>query len=256
MDIINLKIEFITLIMLMRLTLKNILKNKKNILINYNNINNIENKNLIFIKKIYNIMHKLYEFTEKYNYEDLNKIDYKNITDTEYKFIKNNLNDNIIGYSHENELFKYHCLDDYIKIYDTLKTNKFYSNPNYNLSDNELKSSVLINYSINMIFDIDERENFGYLVKIILNDYDYGLFRNCLAIFYDVNSKYNEYIRGKIKYVNTFDEDDYEYKTKCVNDYFYNLSNDNIKTEDFEDDYKLYSSKYNQLIKIILDKNI
>jgi hypothetical protein len=256
MDIINLKIEFITLLMLLHYNMYDIFSNVNNILENHNNVNNIENKNLLFIKKIYNAIYEIHKFTEKYNYEDLKKIDYKNITNKEYEFIKNNLNDDINGYKNEFELFKYNCFDDYEEKLNALKNNKFYSNPNYILSNNELKSSIIFNYIINKIFEINERENFGYLIKVILNEYDYNLFRNCLSIFYDVNNGYNEYIRGKFKYVETFDEDDYEYKTKCVIDYFYNHNNDNIKTEEFEDDYKLYSSKYDEFVKIISDKNI
>ena len=268
MDIIDFKLKFTSLLMSLYSNVGNIFRFGDDILINHDNINNIENKNLSYIKNLYIDIQHVYDITNEYQHEDLKKINYMNITDKEYEYIKNKLDNNtdeyiknkldndIDDYKCMTYLFYHNCLKYYNEKYETLKNNKFYSNPNYTLTENEIKSSIIFNYIINKIFEIDEREKFGYLIKIILNEYDYNLFRNALAIFYDVDDCYNEYIRGKFKFADTFDEEDYEYKTKIVTDYFYNPNNDKLPTEYFEDDYKLYNSKYDELQQIIKDKNI
>jgi hypothetical protein len=258
MDII--KFDLASILIILKSRFNNLMRQQynENILLNCNNVDNINNENLISIKHLYEIIPKIYEFTNKYNYENLKNINYKChvITNEENIYIKEKLNGDIYSYKNELELFERNCINHCDEIFNKYKNSKFYSNPNYILSDNEILSSMIIHFVIEKLFDVDEREKFGYLIKIILNEYDYNLFRNALALFYDVDDCYNEYIRGKFKFVETFDEDDYEYKTKIATDYFYSHENDKLPTEYFEDDYKLYSSKYNELQQIIKDKNI
>jgi len=75
------------------------------------------------------------------------------------------------------------------------------------------------------------------------------LIRNALNIFYDDEYGYSDYIKGKYKIVETFDEDKYDYKTKIVHNEFYPDSFDLESVEKFEK--KNIVSKYDYFQELI-----
>ena len=208
-----------------------------------------EINNLKLINNLYISINKLYEFTKKYNYNDLIDIDYKcnKLNNLENNFVLTQYKNNVERY--KKELYFFNCR--FIKYYNDnlqkLKSNKFYSNPDYILSDNETLSSLIISHILQGEINVKKRENFGYVLKTVLNDYNYNLFRNVLSIFYDY-LEYNDLIKGKTKTILTFDEDLFDYIEKTVKNPDYESKNDKIKTEEFEEKHE---SKYNEIQELI-----
>ena len=91
-------------------------------------------------------------------------------------------------------------------------------------------------------------------MKLILKPMDFYLFRNMLNIFYDTYMDYNNYIKGKFEFVETFDEDKYQYKKMIVENKFYNSNDDLIPIEDFERSDIV--SKYDLIQQFIFKQNI
>ena len=213
----------------------------------FNEINSIDNLQLI--NNLYISINNLYKFTNKYNFDDLININYKcnKLNNLENEFINKYHNGCIEWY--EKELYFFNCR--FIKYYNDnlqkLKSNKFYSNPDYILSDNETLSSLIISHILQGEINVKKRENFGYVLKTVLNDYNYNLFRNVLSIFYDY-LEYNDLIKGKTKTILTFDEDLFDYVEKTVKNPDYESKNDKIKTEEFEEKHE---SKYNEIQELI-----
>jgi len=69
---------------------------------------------------------------------------------------------------------------------------------------------------VESVCEVTERERLGYVEKMLLNDYEYKLIRNTLHLFYDIEFAYDKYVKGKFKFVETFDEDKYDYVTNVV----------------------------------------
>jgi hypothetical protein len=243
----------------LRLELSIILKNLRNGIIG---INFGSEDTIIYYNKIsyiptiidlYKSLQKLYEFTNKYNYNDLIKIDYKyndnnfNLSDLEIDFIKSNYKGNIEYYTRELDLFNCRFIQSYKYKLNELKTRKFYSDENYILTEQEQLSSLFLTFIIEGVINTLKRETFGYVLKTVLNEYDYNLIRNVLYVFYD-ELYYNDLIREKIKIMEIFDEELFYEVTKIVKNPYYDLSNDKIRTEEFEEKHE---SKYNEIQELI-----
>ena len=249
MDIENLRFELTKTLCLLRKDILYINIYSKEIL------NDNKNKmNLQMINNLHISIKNLYEFTSKYNYDDLIKIDYKcsKLNNSENEFINKYYNKHIERYKKELRFFNNNCVKYFNRDLQKLKSNKFYFNSNYILSDNELLNSLIISYILQGEINIKDRENFGYVIKTVLNEYDFNLFRNVLFIFCDIY-EYNDFIRGKKKTILTFDEDLYDYVYKTVFNPDYDNNEDKIKVEEFE---QKHESKYNEIQKLIKINNL
>ena len=251
MDTVKLRLEISTLIGHLRNNICCINISSYDTTNHYNDI-----KHLKYINKLYISIQKLYEFTNKYNYDDLIKINYKyktikefnnSLSSSEMNFIKLFYNGDIECYSKELENFNRRIIKDYAYKINKLKTNKFYADENYILTEQEQLSSLILTFIIESEINIRYRENFGYALKTILNEYDYNLIRNVLSVFYD-GLEYNDFIRGKRELMEIFDEDLFYEVTKIVTNPYYDLSNDKIKIEEFE---QKHESKYNEIQELI-----
>jgi hypothetical protein len=254
MENINFKLEFITILIDLEKNIFNI-NICGDILSNFNNINNISTKTLLLLHNFYSNIEKLYILTNTYTFDDFKNINYKciNLNTKEHEYITNNLNNNIRKYNDEFSFFEHNCINRFDKLINDYNNSKFYGNTKHKITNSEIMSSIILNYIFETTINITERETFGYLIKVILNEYDYSLCRNALFVGYDI-SEYNEMIRGKIKFVNTFDEDEYDYTIKIVNNIYYNDENTFEPIEKFEKHFNFYNSKYNELQNIIAIK--
>jgi len=183
-------------------------KNHNNLLLSIRNIicdideyidkiinNKIDNNIINNLKNIYDGINNLYNFSKLYDNNIIKNIDYKckNIDKLESYNLLNYCNNYLLYddkeycidyYKEKLDFIHYRYISDYDKIISKLKNNKFYLNDNKILNDYELYISSLIGDIISCSININEREKFGYFIKIILNDYDYSLFRNS---FLDIN---------------------------------------------------------------------
>ena len=221
-----------------------------------NKINKDIKKNL---RKIYDGINDLYSFTKLYDYNIIIDIDYKckkidklelyNLLD----YCNNLLYDDeeycIDYYKKKLDFIHYRYISDYDKIISKLKNNKFYLNDNKILDNYELYISSLLGDIIRCSININEREKFGYFIKIILNDYDYSLFRNSMRYLYDDEKIYNDLIKNKRKLVKTFNEELFDYEEKIISNPNYDNKLDIIKIEELED--KKYKSYYDIIIKLL-----
>jgi len=212
--------------------------------------NKINNKMKMILKDFYDNFDELYNFCKLYDYNIIKNIDfsYKNITKFEI--------DNVIKLFDSYDVDSYkNCLDsihrNYITIYDEiidkLKNNKFYLDHKKILNDNELYFSSLLSYIFDCSIEIEERENIGYLFKIILNEYDYSIVRNVLANLYHNEKLYNDIKKGKKKLVRCFDKYTNDYKTDIII-YSYD-SDDDEKLEDYEENYISHYDKIKEILK-------
>jgi len=112
----------------------------------------------------------------------------------------------------------------------------------------------LLYYSVNSACEVQQREKLGYILKMLLSEYDWKLFRNAFHLFYDDEFGYPDYIKGKYKFVETFDENKYDYKTKIVHNEFYPDEFDSEPIEKFERSDIV--SKYDLIQKYIKDNNL
>ena len=251
MDTNKLRFELSKLIEHLRNSIRCINIGSEDITNHYNDV-----KELKFINDLYISILKLYEFTKKYNYNDLIKIDYKkidNLSDLEINFIDLYYKElrGIEFYSKELKFFNHHIILNYTNKINKLKTKKFYANENHILTEQEQLSSLILLFILQSEIGILERENFGYVLKTVLNEYDYNLIRNVLYVFYD-GLYYNDLIREKIKIMEIFDEELFYEVTKIVKNPYYDLSNDKIRIEEFEEKHE---SKYNEIQELIKINN-
>jgi len=224
--------------------------------------NKIDNNFKQILKRLYIELNNLYEFCKIYDFNIIKNIDYecKNLSKNEinniYDFCRNYINyddidKNLIDYYKTKLGFiHYRYITEYDNIIKILKNNPFYLDNNKILTDNELYISSLISDMIISTTNIIKREKYGYLLKIILNDYDYSLFRNCFAYIYEDEDLYNDIKKGKKKFVKSFNEDIYDSEDEIVTYPYYDFDNNKIKVEEFE---KKYESQYEKIIKYIID---
>jgi hypothetical protein len=209
------------------------------------------------INYFYHSIKNLHIFCNKYSYDDLIKIDFncKIINELEINFInkKHTINNcfNYDRYKHELDFFNSRCIYAVDKNIKYLKKNN-----NIELSKHDILFSLIFYYIIDSEITIDERENFGYAIKLLLEKKEHNLVRNILTSLYDTYNDYNGYIRKRWQYVETFDEQRYEYKTKYVINPFYDDYLNDKPTELFEKKYNLYNSKYNEIQEFITKNNI
>ena len=242
--------------------LENLYMSISDLLYNYdylfNNIINNKLDDLIHIKKLYENINNLYHFCKIYNYDIIKNINYKcdNINDYEIKnflklkpkYINIDKKYYIDYYKEPLELFNNRFINNYDNIYNKLKYNKFYLDEIKILSDYEIYICSLIGDVLNCSIDLDDREKINNLLKIILNNYDYSLFRNSFAYIYDNEKLYNDIKRGKKKIIKIFNESTFDYDDEIKLNPYYNYDKDKIKVEEFEDNYESY---YDKIIKYI-----
>jgi hypothetical protein len=251
----TLRLELSTLLFNLRKATNYINGYSENFLIDDYDLLNTDD--IIVINNFYNYINILHIFCNKYNYDDLIKIDFdcKTINEMEINFINNKHATyscfNVDNYKKELYFFKSRCIKGINNEIKQLKQNN-----NIKLIENDILFSLIFYYIIDSEITIDERENFGYVIKLLLDEKEHKLVRNILTCLYDTRSDYNGFIRKRWQYVETFDEQKYEYKTKYVVNPFYNDDLNNKPTELFEKKYNLYNSKYNEIQKFININNI
>jgi hypothetical protein len=243
------------------------------------------NKYIDFFKNIHQCIQKYYNFLKKYCIGDLKCIDFNcsilNIDEINYFTTNddnddnddnNKIDDNVIIDNDNHKKYKIHfdnekknyieyiyqINDIFIKKIDEIKHklnhSTFYFDPKYKLTSDEFNFTVLLYYSISSACEVDQRERLGYVLKMLLSDNDWKLFRNALNLFYDDFFNYSGYIKGKYKFVETFDEDKYDYITKITHNEFYP---DEFDLEPIEKFVKVgIVSKYDLIIQYIKENNL
>ncbi len=186
------------------------------------------------INEFYVLIKKSHDLSKKYKINDLKCIDYEcvDFSIDEKKYFENDCDESI--YKHFFEFMKHRIINDIDEIKNNLSCSKFYFNSDYKLTDEEFNYTLFLYIAVCASCEVNEREKLGYIIKILLNDYEYKLIRNALNIFYDDEYGYSDYIKGKYKIVETFDENKYDYKTKIVHNEFYPDSFDLEPVEKFE----------------------
>ena len=224
----------------------NILKNLKK--------KNISEDILKDINNFYVLIKKSHDLSIKYNINDLKCVDYEcvDFSIDEKKYFENDCDESV--YKHFFEFMKHRFIDDIDEIKNNLSCSKFYFNSDYKLTNEEFNYTLFLYTVIYGSCEINDREQLGYVIKILLNDYEYKLIRNALNIFYDDDSGYSDYIKGKYKIVETFNENNYDYETKIVHNEFYPDSFDLEPVEKFEK--KNIVSKYDYFQELIKQKLI
>ena len=221
-----------------------------------NILKDIKKKNIsVDILKEINIVYiginKLHDLSKKYSINDLKCIDYECVDFSldEINYFKNNNDCNESLYKHFFDFMKCRFIDKIDKIKNNLACSEFYFNSDYKLTDEEINYTLFLYYAVYSSCEVNEREQLGYVIKILLNDYEYKLIRNALNIFYDNDNDYPDYIKGKYKIIETFDENKYDYVTKIVHNEFYPDSFDLEPVEKFEK--KNIISKYDYFQELI-----
>jgi hypothetical protein len=254
MDYTNLRLELSIVLKNLRTSMGYIKGHTKKIFKNHNKINN-NIRNIEVINYFYHRINDLHKFSNKYMLSDIVKIDFEcvNLSDDEKNFInKNMLVDNtynIERYKEELHLFNRWFIDGINEDIEKIKSI-------ITLTEHEILFSLMWYYLINLMVSLDEREKFGYVMKLILNNYEYKLVKNIFTCLYDDVNDYNGYIRGKWKFVETYNEREDDYTTEYVEERFYDDDLDNEPTEYFEEKYDLYNSKYNEIQEFITKNNI
>lgn len=227
-----------------------------------------------FAQHIYKYVNALHIMASQYKLNDFKCIDFNcdNFCDDEIRYFngeynekekddeedddetetENNFDYNKCMYMESINKIKSIFIDDIDKIKNKVINFKFYGDASYKLNDEELNFTVLLYYNIWTACEITERERLGYVLKMLLSDYEYKLFRNAFYLYYDIDMGYPDYIKGKFKFVETFDEDKYEYITKVAHNEFYPDELDSKPVEDFE--RKDIVSKYELIQKYILEQ--
>lgn len=218
----------------------------------YNNIKNnitIHENTIKLIKDFYMYIEKLHKFCDSHTIDILKCIDYKCTTlcDNEKNYIDKYYGSNYNTYAERLDNFNCRFIKDIEKYVDKLNTSKFYNNDEHKLSSSDFLYTLIFSYILTTSISEEDREYVGYILKMILNKYEYDLLRNTLFIFYD-EYLYNDLIRGKRKIINTFDTNKYDYIDDIVTN---NLYDDNLNKELTEIFEKKISSKYDDIINII-----
>ena len=223
--------------------------------------NKFENIIDIF-KDINDDITKLYNLSKKYNINDLKCIDFncQQLSSQEINYINesidkdDNFNSNLLYYKEELQKIKSILIDDLDKIKSKISCEKFYNDPEYKFTKDEFNFTILLYYPIKSACEVYQREKLGYVLKMLLNYHDWKLFRNAFNLFYDNFFNYSDYVKGKFKFVETFDEDKYDYKKKIVHNKFYPDEFDSKPIEDFERFDVV--SKYDLIVKYIEKNNL
>lgn len=137
---------------------------------------------------------ELHEFCNKYDVDVLKCIDYKctDITEIEKKLFED---------EYEYELYVEQLIDFKNMFIDHLDENiEKLNKSSISLSKSEFMYSLMLSYMNSISIEEDDRERFGYIIKMILDEYEYKLYRNALLIFYD-DFMYNDLIRNKYRFV-------------------------------------------------------
>ena len=213
-------------------------------------------------KDINNDIIKLHNFSKTYKLNDLKCIDYncEKLSDKETNYISSSVDEdfnfdfNLNYYKNELKKIKSILIDDLDKIKSKILCEKFYYDSEYKLTNEEFNFTVLLYYMVESACEVSEREKLGYKLKMLLSDNDWKLFRNAFHLFYDNEFDYPNYIKGKYKFVETFDENKYDYRTKIVHNEFYPDDFDSKPVEDFE--RKDIFSKYDLIQQFIKDNNL
>jgi len=193
---------------------------KKN---NYNDI-------IQLFKDINQDIIKLHKFSKIYKINDLTCIDFncEKLSNEEINYISSlvdedfNFDYNLSNYKNNLQKIKSILIDDLDNIKSKILCKKFYFDHEYKLTENEFNFTFLLCFLISYcVAEVSDREKLGYILKMLLSDYDWKLFRNAFYLFYDDFNDYPDYIKGKYKFVETFDEDKYDYRTKIVHNEFY-----------------------------------
>jgi hypothetical protein len=224
----------------------------------YNKFDNI----IDLFKDMQDNITKLHNFSKKYNINDLKYIDFvfNELTGEETNYINDlmdedsDFNSNLLYYKDNLEKIKINLIDNIDTIKSKILCGKFYNNPEYKLTENEFNFTFLLYYSINSACEVIEREKLGYILKMLLSEYDWKLFRNAFHLFYDDFFNYMGYIKGKYKFVETFDENKYDYQTKIVHNEYYPDEFDLEPIEKFE--RKNIESKYELIQQYIKEINV
>lgn len=217
---------------------------------------------VVFFDQFYVFINKLIEFAKLYKIDDLKCVDYscEKLSDNENNYIKqltdddSEYYDNLSNYKNKLNKIKSNLVDNINEIKSKIQCSKFYYDPEYKLTNDEYNFTVLLYYVVNSACEVSDRENLGYVLKMLLSEYDWKLFRNAFNIFYDNFFNYPNYIKGKFKFVETFDEDKYDYRTKIVYNEFYPDEYDLKPIEDFE--RKDIYSKYKLIQQFIKQNNL
>lgn len=89
---------------------------------------------------------------------------------------------------------------------------------------------------------------------MLLREHEWKLLRNAFYLFYDNFYDYSDYIKGKYKFVETFDDNKYDYKTVIAHNEFYPDEFDLEPIEKFE--RKDIVSKYELIQQFIKENNL
>jgi hypothetical protein len=201
---------------------------------NNNNLyKNLKNNNFIeyigYCNKFYHTIIQIHELSKLYKLDDLMCIDFncEKLSNEEISYISSlvdedfNFDYNLIYYKNNLQKIKSILMDNLDKIKSKILYKKFYFDPEYKLTEDEFNFTILLYYSVSCACEVSDREKLGYILKMLLSEYDWKLFRNAFNLFYDDFNDYPDYIKGKYKFVETFDEDKYDYRTKIVHNEFY-----------------------------------
>lgn len=189
------------------------------------------------IVNLYESIELLHIFCRSYDINVLKCIDFSCKTLTQHE--KDAIQRNRIEFFDIMNNIKLLVVDNIDSLQEKIKKSTFYYDKNYVMHQDELFYTLLLSYIGSC--DKYEREMLGYIMKILLNDYEYKLIRNMWSIFID-DQGYNKLIRGEHKLVTTFDENQYKFIEKVVHDTRYDKRLDAQPTEKFE--HKI-ESQYN-----------
>ena len=223
---------------------------------------NYFNEIIELFKDINDDIIKLHIFSKTYKLNDLKCIDFncEILSDKETNYFSSSVDEdfnfdyNSNYYKNELKKIKSNLIDNLDTIKSKILSEKFYYDPNYILTENEFNFTVLLYYVVESACEVSEREKLGYVLKMLLNENDWKLFRNAFYLFYDDFFGYPNYIKGKYKFIETFDENKYDYKTKIVHNEFYPNEFDLEPVEKFE--RKDIFSKYDLIQQFIKDNNL
>ena len=121
----------------------------------------------------------------------------------------------------------------------------YIQNPNLDIQLESVKNNPNIIECIksqHILIKINDISRNPYLIECIKNH----------LLYYDIDMGYYDYVKGKYKFVETLDENKYEYVTKVVHNEFYPEEFNSKPIEDFERNDIV--CKYNQIQKYILEQ--
>jgi hypothetical protein len=211
-----------------------------------------------FSNEFYTNINLLHKLSTKYKIDDFKCIDFEcvELSNEEIIYVNNNSinkslkakNSYVEGVKKINNIF----VSKIDKIKKMVLESKFYFDNNYKLSSDEFNFTVLLYYNVWLSCEVTQREKLGYVLKMLLCEYDYKLFRNAFNLFFDIHAGYPDYIKGEFKFVKTFDENKYEYMIKPVHNEFYPDEYKLKPVEDFE--RRNIFSKYEQIQQLIQEQ--